>query len=148
MNTKVKLTGLALTAMLALSAYGVYAQTGNGGNLTGGQTSLSPTTQVAAAGGADRACCLSKGHKKFHKLNLTDDQEAQLTTILDKQRDAMKIIKESSTLEIKKVLSPEQFEKYLKIMKHQMKNHMKGHRYSKHGGSHKGCDHCDKGHKH
>ena len=38
MKTQGKMTGLLIAAVLALSTSGVYADSGNGGNLAGGQT--------------------------------------------------------------------------------------------------------------
>ncbi|MBF0570309.1 MAG: Spy/CpxP family protein refolding chaperone [Candidatus Omnitrophica bacterium] len=160
---KTKMMGLLLPLILTLSVPVVYADNGNGGNFTGGQTTVTDNQASLDQGNHEwrRGHCSKHGkHMKgrfFHKLNLTDDQKKQLKDVWHKQREAMKstveqikINKEalnkelilpspdmnkvntfeaqlktlhaqmadnrlSSTLEVKKILTPEQFSKYLEL---------------------------------
>ena len=142
--TKAGITGILMSAILALSASVVYADNGNGGNFGDGH--------------GDKQGHYMKG-KFCHKLNLTDDQQKQLKAIWQKQREAMKATfkqikanKEAltnellqtttdvnkindlkskmealgaqmldnrinSNLEVKKILTAQQFAKYLELQK-------------------------------
>ena len=170
MKTQGKMTGLLIAAVLALSAPGVYADSGNGGNLAGGQTG--PTCKTCSHKGQHEwkhAHWAKHGdHDKgdfFQKLNLTEDQKKQLEGIWQKQMEAKKATFEqievngvalnkeltqptldmnkinelqgqlktlqaqmvdnrlNSMLEIKKILTPEQFGKYLELHKHKFGDH-------------------------
>ena len=161
MKTKIKMMGALMTLIMALSAPVVYADTGNGGNLSGGQTAVSD--QQSYPGQGDHAW--KHGHwarhgcRLFHRLHLTDAQKTQLKDIWKKQRETMKSTVEqikvnkkalnqellaatpdmnkinaiqtqlktlktqmmdnrlNSTLEVKKILTAEQFGKYIELQK-------------------------------
>ena len=72
--TKAGITGILMSAVLALSAPVVYADNGNGGNF--------------GDGGWGQHGHYMKG-KFCHKLNLTDDQKKQMKDIWQKQREAI-----------------------------------------------------------
>jgi Spy/CpxP family protein refolding chaperone len=164
--TKAGITGILMSAILALSAPVVYADNGNGGNFGDGH--------------GDRHGSYMKG-KFCHKLNLTDDQQKQLKAILQKQREVMKATfkqikanKEAltnelfqttpdvkkindlkskmealgaqmldnrinSNLEVKKILTAQQFAKYLETQKAEFAGRFhKGESGSRHHRHHHG----------
>ena len=164
--TKAGITGILMSAILALSASVVYADNGNGGNFGDGH--------------GDKQGHYMKG-KFCHKLNLTDDQQKQLKAIWQKQREAMKATfkqikanKEAltnellqtkpdvnkindlkskmkalgaqmldnrinSNLEVKKILTAQQFAKYLEIQESKFDGRFhKGERGCQHQRQHHG----------
>lgn len=186
MITKHKI-GLLTAVMLFVPAVSlVFAATGNGGNIAGGQTALTVSNAVTAAP-VDNAGQLDQTKKHwgrgknrlFHRLGLNVSQEEQLATLIKKQHAEMKAVAAqveanrrsfqtellrptldmakindlqtqlksikgqmidahlNDLIEIKKILTPEQFEKFLKIMKHKKKNHGK---YDKYRRYHHGDD--------
>jgi Spy/CpxP family protein refolding chaperone len=155
MKTTTKIMRFFITAVLALSTPLVYADNGNGGNLAGGQPTVTEAQSSSGQGDHD----WKQGHHRldrlFRKLHLTDDQKKQMKDIGQKQREIMKSNHEqikankeslrqelmatapdmnkvnnlqaqlktleaqkvdnrlNTTLEVKKILTPEQFGKYI-----------------------------------
>ncbi len=190
--TKTKMMGFLLTVILALSAPVVYADNGNGGNLSGGQSAVSDDQSSSWKGdhGWKHGQWGRHGHymksRFIRQLNLTDDQKKQLKDIWHKQRETMKATFEqikanreglhkellgpttdmnkinalqaqwktlqaqmadnrlNSTLEVKKILTPEQFGKYLEFQKYKFSG--RSHRGERNSGwGHRYCDfggHC------
>jgi Spy/CpxP family protein refolding chaperone len=179
MKIKTKIMGFLMTTLLALSTPLVYADNGNGGNVSGGSPATSD--EQSSSGQGDHEWGHGhwgkhgdhQGGKFFHRLNLTDDQKKQLKDIWQKQQEAKKTAFEqikadkealtnellqttpdvnkindlkskmealhaqmldnriNSNLEVKKILTPEQFAKYLISQEHKFS-----------GRSHRGKGSC------
>ena len=162
--TKTGITGVLMSAVLALSAPLVYADNANGGNVSGGQPAVSD--DQSSSGQGEHAW--GHGHWGRHGdhqrggffKDLTDDQKKQLKDIWQKQKEAKKAIftqikadktaitnellqttpdvnkindlksklealgaqmldnRINSDLEVKKILTAEQFAQYLEFQKH------------------------------
>ncbi|MBF0504317.1 MAG: Spy/CpxP family protein refolding chaperone [Candidatus Omnitrophica bacterium] len=171
---KEKITTLVMAATFAVSLPLAYADQGNGGNLTGGQSGASVSSEASQdhhgwQHGKGHGCKDHKGGKFFN--NLTDAQKKQLKENFKKQKEAMKAVFEqmktnkealnqelakpdsdmnkisqiqtqiktlqaqmvddrlNSILEVKKILTSEQFAKFLEFKAK--------HKFGKHG-HHKG----------
>ena len=92
--TKAGITGILMSAVLALSAPLVYADNANGGNVSGGQPAVSDDQSFSGQG----EHAWGHGHWGKHGdhqrggffKDLTDDQKKQLKDIWQKQKEAKK----------------------------------------------------------
>ena len=171
-TTKAKIMGFLMTALLAFSAPLVYADNGNGGNVAGGQAAVADEHSSHHRGGFfkdltdDQKKQLKdiwekqKDAKKAAFEQIKADKDAITNELLQTTPDVNKIndLKSklealsvqmldnriSTDLEVKKILTAEQFARYLEFQKHKFGRFHRGHgKHCRHHHGHKGYSNDD-----